>query len=138
MALLDEPKDREGVAQVLNTKTGDNNSTVWLNTPSATSHTRYKTSALQTLGLPSNVFSMLSDAVLWLSSAALVCKLVLGVQRLITVGILAETTALTGLLALSVPLVCLTLFVYFSIQEARGLVIYRISLFVFGVLLGVI
>jgi hypothetical protein len=81
---------------------------------------------------------MLSDAVLWLSVAALGTKIIFGIQKLIVLGIFVESTAVTALLVLTLPLVFLALFVYARIQEVRTLLVYRGVLFILGVILGTI
>lgn len=142
MALFDEPKNRPGTAQVLTevnkNPNGDKTSQVWLNVPDNNKDNHFQQTIVNTLTLPSGLFSIVADSVLWLSISALVYKFISFVNHLIAIGLLNAQPATLVLALVGFPLLAVVLLVYSRIPNARGLVVYRISLFVFGLLLGLL
>lgn len=127
MPFFDEPTDKPGASQILNdtqtTEVGQNTGQVWLKTRDNTSPRRL------------SVWTAGADAIVWLTSAGLVARGVLFIQRLIELGIVANTPAVLALVAFALFSIFLC---YKRFTKDPTSVTYRISLFTMGLILALL
>lgn len=134
----DEPKDQPGVRQIITNEDGNGNrAQSWQGTPELSRAEVWRTAVINGLSLPRTVPTVVADAVVWLSVAAIVSKSVQLVNFLITLGIVAEAPAAISLGLLGLIGLFMVWIVLDQIPKAYSLLIYRCSLFLLGVVLGV-
>lgn len=126
-SFYDEPTDSPGASQILTdstkTTTGEKNAQAWLRATDNT--TKRKPSFL----------AVVCESIVWTSGAALISKVVLGVQKLITLGLVVESHALIVLLFVAL----LSMFLAYRVYTERPSDFYlRAGLFIVGILIAVV
>jgi hypothetical protein len=121
MSFFDEPQDKSGSNQIVDSATDEGNrSKAWLTTKDSTS-TRQP-----------SVFTITADAVVWLAGAGLFARLVLLTNAALSYGLIPQYPAFFALLLAAVVLT----YAVSKLQPNDRF--YRLTLFTFGILLAVL
>lgn len=135
----DEPRDVPGVRQIIKNDDGrGNQAQAWTGVPELTREELWRTAVINGLSLPRSVPTVIADCVVWLSVAAIISKSVALVNFLIQLGLVAELPAAISLGLLGFIALMVVWIVMETVPKAYTLLIYRCSLFLAGVILGIL